>query len=218
MAIPQNAVEQLSRHQENVRTPGWFGELLFFSTVIFFLSLGIYFGMRFGYEVYLTNQNTDLQKRIDKFSLEVSPAEQEQLIGFYSQLQNLNVLLDKHIHTSQLYAWLEGNTVSNVYYSKLAINTVTSQMVLSGYSRDLASFSQQLQRFQDQKDAVSRVTFNNVSLGQKGYWQFDVTLFFLPSFFASQAQDQSAVPPSQTLPLAPLPSSTINPSSTTQRP
>ncbi len=183
MAFPQNAVEQLSRRPTDARSPGWFGQLLMFSTTMLFLSVGIFFGLKYGYHTYLTQKNEEKKKEIAAFSVKYSTQQQEQLINFYSQLQNLNSVLDKHVITSPLFSWIEASTISSVYFSRMAVNVTANQVTLSGYARSLADFSQQLKVFQDRSNDVARVNFSNVSADSRGLWQFDLTLFMRPGFF-----------------------------------
>ncbi len=215
MALPPNAVEQLSRRPSNdVRSPAWFGQLLMFSATVFFLTIAIFLGLQFGYHAYLKNQNADLQKNIDSFAVQVPADQQERLIAFYSQLQNLNTLLDKHVVVSHVFPWIENSTLATVYFSKLSLNTGTQQIALSGLARTLADFSQQLRIFQDRSVDVQRVSFSNVSISPKGLWQFDIVLFMRPTFFL-------AVPPANgpagttgsTLPSQPSGNSPSQPSS-----
>ncbi len=186
MALPINSVEQLSRRPSDARSPGWFGQLLMFSTTMFLLSIGIYGGMKFGYQTYLKAQNEEKKKEIAAFAVQIPVDQQDKLIAFYSQLQNLNGVLDKHITTAQVFPWLESATLSSVFFSHMTVNTASGQIALSGAARSLADFSQQLKIFQDKTSDVSRVTFSNVNVNSKGLWQFDVTLFMKPAFFGVQ--------------------------------
>lgn len=183
MAFPQNAVEQLSRRPTDARSPGWFGQLLMFSTTMLLLSVGIFFGLKYGYHTYLSQKNEEKKKEIAAFSVKYSTQQQEQLINFYSQLQNLNSVLDKHVVTSPLFSWIEASTISSVYFSRMTVNVAANQVTLSGYARSLADFSQQLKVFQDRNNDVARVNFSNVSADSRGLWQFDLTLFMRPGFF-----------------------------------
>jgi hypothetical protein len=184
MALPPNAVEQLSRRPSNdARSPAWFGQLLMFSATVFFLTVAIFLGLQFGYHAYLTNQNADFQQQIDSFAVQVPADQQERLVAFYSQLQNLNTLLDKHVIVSQVFPWIENSTITTVSFTKISLNTGTQQIALSGLARTLADFSQQLRIFQDRSTDVQRVSFSNVSVSPKGLWQFDIVLFMRPTFF-----------------------------------
>lgn len=199
MALPQNAVEQLSRRSHD-SSQGWFGELLMFATTMFFLSIAVYLGLRFGYRGYLDSQNNQYKKDINTFAQKIPQDQQERLVLFYSQLQNLNSLLDRHVTLSKFYPWLEANTVTSVYYTKMVGNIASAQIGLSGQARTLADFAQQLKQFQDQIGEVNRVSFNNVTLGPRGFWQFDMTLYMKPEFFALNPASAPAVAPSQVLP------------------
>src|SRR3989344_1044323 len=170
MALPTSAVEQLSRRRD--RSPGWFSQLLLFSGSIFAISVIVYAGLVFGYKPYINRQVAALDDQIQQFSQEIPDVVQNKSFSFYSQLVNLRTFLDGHVLMSPLFTWLQDHTISNVYYTKFSLNTLTRQLSLGGVARTLGDVASQLAAFQD-APGVQNVFFNNVSVDSKGLWQFD---------------------------------------------
>lgn len=191
MALPQQAIEQLAR--EPVRTPGWSGRLLMFSSTIFLISLFVYLGIRFGYGPYLNAQVKELDVKIASFAEQIPVSEQEKIINFYSQLVNLRKILDNYPFTSRLIGWLEKNTEVNVYFTKFRFNVASRELELAGQAKNAEDASQQFRIFKEQEE-VERLSINQVNLIQRGIVEFEVALSFTPRFLnpqSEQAQTQN---------------------------
>jgi len=129
MPLPEKVIEQLG--QEPPQTQGWALGALFFSGGILFLTVAVYFGLTLGYEPYLQSQLANAKNQVNALGNSVSASDQSQLIDFYSQIANLQTLLQKHTFSSQFFSWLEQNTEANVYYRSFAL-TQGDQIALSG--------------------------------------------------------------------------------------
>ncbi len=184
MALPQKAIEQLSR--EPVRTPGWSGRILMFSGTVFFLSLAIYFGVFFGYRPYLNSQVTGLKDEIQKFSQRIPVADQERLINFYSQLVNLKSILAKQELSSKVFAWMEANTHMNVHFVSFALDLSKHKINLAGRAKTIPDLAQQLASLQILME-IKKLEFSGASLSKDGFWEFSLNLEFAPGFFGIQS-------------------------------
>jgi Tfp pilus assembly protein PilN len=188
MPLPEKVIEQLGH--ETLHTQGWALGSLFFSGGILFLTVAIYFGLTLGYEPYLQSQFTNAQNQVNTLGNSVSASDQSQLIDFYSQIANLQTLLQQHVLSSQFFSWLEQNTEANVYYRSLAL-TQGDQISLSGVASSEADVNQQVAIFENSPE-VSSVAVSNVaapSLLGSG-WIFSVTLIMNPSVFLVPSQSQ----------------------------
>ena len=188
MPLPEKVIEQLGR--ESPRTQGWALGALFFSGGILFLTVAVYFGLTLGYEPYLQSQLSSVQNQVSTLGTSVSVSDQSQLIDFYSQIANLQTLLQRHTFSSQFFSWLEQNTEANVYYRSLAL-TQGDQIALSGAAATEADVNQQVALFENSPE-VSSVTISNVtapSLLGNG-WTFSATLIMNPSVFSASSQSQ----------------------------
>ena len=186
MALPQKVIEQLGRAP--VKTPGWSGQLLMFSSTLFFISLTVYLGLIFGYRPYLNSQVKRLNDRIESLSQQVPLEDQKKIINFYAQLVNLRAILNGHIFTTPIFGWLEENTHLNVYYTKAALNTQNQQVTLAGLAKSVNDLAEQLKIFDDDPHVV-QLNFGNSSIGQGGFWQFNLVLTLTPEMFKAVNPD-----------------------------
>lgn len=185
MPLPQQVINQLSR--EPVQTPGWSVGILTFTGGFLILMLAIYLGMAFVYEPHLQNQLSDLENQAIGLVQSVSPQDQAQLVGFYSQVSNLQTLLRNHVTLSRLLSWLESNTESNVTYTQMSFSATNGiQLSLSGIAKTMADLSQQVAIFEASPD-VKSIAISNVSPSTQnvGYYQFTANISLNPSVIAS---------------------------------
>lgn len=159
MPLPEKVIEQLG--QESPKTQGWALGVLFFSGGILFLTVAVYFGLTLGYQPYLQSQLTSVKNQVNTLGKSVSASDQSQLIDFYSQIANLQTLLQRHTRSSQFFSWLEQNAEANVYYRSLAL-TQGNQIALSGVATSEADVNQQVAIFENSPE-VSSVTVSNVT-------------------------------------------------------
>lgn len=179
MALPQKVIDQLGR--EPPKTPGWSGQLLIFSSTVFFISLFIYLGLTFGYKSYLAKGVQNLHDQIQAFSQQISQDEQTKLINFYSQLANLRSLLSNHAISSRVFSWLEKNTQMNVYYDRFETDIDGSHLVLSAKAKTMPDAIQQIAIFETLPEAKG-VTVGNINFSDN-WWQFQVAIDLTPDYF-----------------------------------
>jgi Tfp pilus assembly protein PilN len=194
MPLPQRVVDQLSN--EPPKTPGWSLGILTFSGGLLFLVIFIYAGLTFGYQPYLEGQVSQTQNQIDQLSQQISPADQTNLINFYSQIANLQTLLHNHIIISNLFPWLEANTEPNVYYTSFSFSG-GDQITLSAVAASEADVNQQLAIFQSSPE-VESVVVSTVTQGQNSGWTFGLSMTINSSLLLpSSTSTTSTSTPSQ---------------------
>lgn len=187
MPLPEKVIEQLGREPSS-GTQGWAVGLLFFSGGVLFLAVALYLGLTFGYQPYLQSQLTGAQDQVSALNNSISSSEQAQLIDFYSQISNLQTLLQGHIITSNFFSWLEENTEANVYYQSFSL-APGDQIELTGMASTEGDVNQQIAIFESSPEVLS-VTVSNVTAPQlvQGGWSFNMTLVMNRSVFSSSGQ------------------------------
>jgi len=188
MALPEKVIEQLGR--ESPKTPGWAYGAMLFGGGIFFLAVVIYAGLTFGYQPYLASALSKTQAQVGVLSNSISPSDQTQLISFYSQISNLQSLLQNHVMATQFFTWLENNTEANVYYQQFSFQS-QDMVNLSVSAATEADVNQQIAIFENSPEEVVSVSVPSVgapTLGSKTGWTFNATLTLQPSVFLASTQ------------------------------
>ena len=182
MALPQKAIDQLSR--EPAQTPGWSSRLLMWSGTLFFIVIATFFGVRYGYQPYLSNQLEEVIGEIEKFTQQTPADEQAKILTFYSQLVNLRKLLVEQKLASEVLPWFEQYTHSNVVLHSLDVDLVNGSVTFSAEGNTLRDVAEQIAALQQLPD-VKEFEFSGASRDTNGVWQFSVTLSLNTQLFRS---------------------------------
>jgi hypothetical protein len=190
MALPQTVLERLVR--EPVNTPGWSSRLLLSALGLFVVALVVFAGLNYGYVPALKSQKDSLDAKSEQFSQDILPADQANIVAFYSQLTNIKTALDNHVHVSSFFAWLEQHTLGTIYYTKLSLTVANRHVLMNGAARSVADITDQIAFLQAQPE-VERLVVNSISavaasgVQAVNLWQFDVTLVMRKPLFAEAA-------------------------------
>lgn len=175
---PKSLNEQFINEPISIGLP-W--RLLVFSVVLFALSLLIYFGMSIGYESYLNAKVANLDKQLDQLSNSVSQKDQQQFVGFYSQIVNLKTVLGQHIFAANLFPFLEKNTLPQVFYTEAKFNGPSYNLELQGRATSLQTLAQQLAQF-EQAPELQTAILKSTNFNQSGTIDFVISLTFQSGF------------------------------------
>lgn len=199
MALPQKVVDRLA--WEKPKTPGWSGHMLIFTFTLFFLTLFVYLGLRFGLIPYLESEVADLGQRIEGLRSQISTEDQRGLSDFYSRLVNVKTLLGKHVYASPIFAWVEQNIEGNVFLSRFALSVPNQTVTIDMSARSFNDMIQQIRHFETHPDITKVViasvgevkkeqgggAFATSSVREEGSWSFSATLTLKPQqFFREQ--------------------------------
>jgi hypothetical protein len=150
----------------NYSTLGTPWKLLVFTFILFIFSLLVYFGLKIGYENYLKSQLETLDKKINDLSNSISEEDQQRFISAYSQIINLKNVLNNHVFSSNIFNFLEKNTLPKVFYNSATFSSPTRTIVLNGQADSLMTLASQLALFEKSKDVESvELTGMNFVLG-----------------------------------------------------
>lgn len=161
---------------------GWPWRLLIFSIIFFLLVLFVYLGIIWGYQPYLRSQKQSLDKKINEIGGTISEADRENFINFFSQLINIQTLLNTHIKGSNLYSFLEKNTNQGVYYEGADLSATEHSLRLEGLARSYDNLVQQLVAF-EQAPEIARVILEQSQTAEKGI-RFSLKLIIKPELFS----------------------------------
>lgn len=157
--------------------------LLVFSLVIFGLSLSVFFGLKFGYAKYLDREGEITDKKIKDLAQQVKQEDQKRFINFYSQLFNLQKILDNHAFTANIFDFLERSTLGNVYYTDASFLRDGNIINLKGTAASSEAIVQQLNIF-DKAPELARVVLDQMTFDQRGQSVgFSISAAFSDEFF-----------------------------------
>ena len=175
------------RQQLLDRTPGtptaiWPWRFIIFSVSVLFFSIFLYIGIEFGYVSYLKSHIDAQDKNLSELTSIVPEADQEEFLGFYSQLANLQTILDNHVVSSRLFTWLERNTNANVFFDNFSLNSEGRLLSLSGVAESYQALVEQLEAFR-QSPEVKDVSLRGSGLDEARV-RFQISITFHTELFA----------------------------------
>ena len=174
---PAQAKPQLPVASMTIGLP-W--RLMVFSFVLFLFSIFIFAGLRYGYGTYLDAQTVEVDENIAALAQQVSESEQEELLLFYSQLTNLQKVLDRRVFTVNTFPFLEKNTLPLVYYTEVQYTAEEGVVILNGVANSMQVFVQQITLFEESPE-VERVIIDDVGL-ERGTVSFGLHIAFQSEF------------------------------------
>ncbi len=178
--IPPGFSQDLTKQFQTEKMPvGWPWRLLSASFFICLIAVLVYLGLAFGYTPFLNSSIEKTKTDIQKLGGTISPEEEAALLRSYSQVANLNRILENHVVSSKVWSWLEQVTGTKVYYSTVDLKTPERKLTLEGFADSFITLGQQLGMF-DQDRSVERYILSQSQLSD-GAVQFKVVLTLAPS-------------------------------------
>ena len=184
MPLPEKIISELSEDKPNV--PGWSWRIFMFSFFVLIITIAFYVGLEYGFKSYLNSQINKLDSEAKQITQAVSIDDQNKLISFYSQLENIKKIFSNRKSIAPLFSWLEKNTLPSVSFNKFNFNSLNNQLNLGGLANKKEDATNQVLVFQS-KPEVENITLNNLSFSQDK-WQFDLIITFKKSLFNSNEQ------------------------------
>lgn len=177
-SAPENAVSEqfVSEHLP----VGWPWRLLVFSIALFAFSILVYFGVRIGYAAYLEDRIAKVDAALAALTGEVTVAEQEQFVGFYSRIVNLESVLKKHAYGGNIFTFLEKYTLPEVQFTEADFNMKEATLSLRGNGSSVDVVGQQLAALET-APGVARVLLRDVKAA--GRTTFSFSILFTDTFF-----------------------------------
>jgi len=176
----QSALEQELKRAEKLPV-GWPWRLLLFSIIVFGATIAGYLGITLGYQPYLNSQIKTLDAKIVDLTQTVGEEQQKNLVTLYSQLSNIQNLLNSHTSASKVFDLLEKNTQPQIYYLSLIFSLTAKEIQLDGSAPNYGVLSQQLEVFK-QIPEIKKVSLRDSAAVDDGTIHFSVRLIFKPEF------------------------------------
>lgn len=182
MEVKSILEQQLQRGAQARGTWPW--KLLLFSVVLFGMSVFIYAGIAFGYQGILDKQLGGLNTDIKNYSSQADSSDTKALITFYSQLVNIQSLLQNHPLPSKVFSFLESHTDQNIYYLNSVLSVPDKTLRLDGRALDYDSLIRQLEIFKSAPE-INLLTLSDSRTDTNGNIQFTILLSFNSGFYSS---------------------------------
>ena len=123
------------------------------------------------FKISLATVGTDEQKVMEK-----------QVFDYQKKINDYTPLIQNHRIISNVLAYLEKNTLPNVWFSRFSMGGKDADIILSGETESAETFSRQISVFEASK-YLSKITVLGSTLGDKNRSDFNLILSLDPRIF-----------------------------------
>lgn len=161
MAYTQSALERELMKKEVIKLGApW--RLLIMGFIVFGTAVGIFLGMKFGFQPFLESQVNKEDQKIKQLLGSFTADQVADSQVFYSQLINISDVIESRNLATPILEILEKNTLKNIYFNNLNYSVTNKEIKLSGIAPNYDALSQQLEVFKNSPD-VGKVLMDNAS-------------------------------------------------------
>lgn len=138
------------------------------------------------YQNRLDAKKSDWQAQIEATKTELEKKNLDRIFSLSNQLSRTKELLGNHVLASRIFSFLSQNTHPRVRFTGFKFLADARELQLSGTASSFQNVSEQIAIFEGSRQAVERVAFGGLSLGDKGLVNFQVTITLAPGFFRGE--------------------------------
>jgi len=173
--IPQKPPSQ-------VRGPGFPWLMIVFSAILFGFSLLIYLALA-AYSSNLSNQVKKINDSIATKKASIQPDSQRAYLDVYSQVANIQFIMNNHVNISNFFKNLQNRTNTQVRYTNLSVNPSRNEFSLQGAAASYEKLAEQLEAFRRDLENIADVNLQSSRLTQNNNVEFSISVRVLPGAF-----------------------------------
>src|SRR5581483_64130 len=92
--------------------------------------------------------NNQLDLLLAGYGTSQQKADEQKLIAYKQEIDAFSALIDGHKISLPVFDFIEKNTLSNVWFSSVALSEIKGELYISGQANSLATVSQQINQFE----------------------------------------------------------------------
>ncbi|MBI3631617.1 MAG: hypothetical protein HY219_02005 [Candidatus Staskawiczbacteria bacterium] len=135
------------------------------------------------FRVSLATVGTDEQKDMEK-----------QIFDYQKKISDYSPLIKEHRVFSNIFAYLEKNTLPNVWFSRFNMEGKDANIILSGETENSEIFSRQISIF-EASEYLTKITVLGSMLGDQNKTNFNLVLSLDPKIFSFAPKSTPIVNP-----------------------
>ena len=159
--------------------------LFYFATILLAATVLSY--LVFNFKVQFQEK---LIGQVENASLSLRSGERQaynkKVLDYKKKIDDFAEVLDSHRISSNLFDFIEKNTLKNVWFSDFSIQEIANEIVLSGESSDMKTVSNQVDIFEKSKNYVLKVNVLDYQINTTGKVNFSLNISLNPEAFNYQ--------------------------------
>jgi len=163
------------------KLPWWQNFLLYFSIVLFLLSLSSYFIL--SHSLKKTSQVLqNLEETLVRGKTSSEIVLETEVFGYQKKIADFAQLVKGHKKTSKFFEFLEKISHPKVWFKKISLSPEDFQAVVSGESETFQTLGQQLLIFKEEP-LIKNLNLSKIAIGKEGRVNFILNLTLDPKVF-----------------------------------
>ena len=160
----------------------WWVDVVFYFVISLLISTVLCY-LIFIFKIYLQQQELkNLDQAILTVGTDIQKDQEKTVFNYQKKINDYAQLLAKHKFASNVFGFLEKDTLLNVWFSRFSLPTLQNQVDLSGEAESLDALSRQTSAF-EKNEFVKRVNLLGSSAGDLGKVNFNLSLFLDPKIY-----------------------------------
>lgn len=175
---------------------------------MFYLAISILVAVIFCYIIFIVKINmqrsqiADLDLKMATVGTDQQKEQEKKVLAYQKKLNDFTYLFKSYGFASNVFAFMEKETLPNVWFKRFDLNARNNEASLSGEADDMSVFSRQLAGFEKNK-YVKKVNLLSSNLEESTKVEFTLSLTLDPSIFDYVLTNNPANPAEQANPATP---------------
>lgn len=165
-------------------------------SMLFYLVLACLITVIFAYGVFAFKTsvyNKKIAEMVEKISAYTTPeekAQEKKVFEYKKKIDAFAAIINNHKISSNVFSFIEGFTLPNVWFSSLNMAESNNELRLVGETENMETLSKQFNVFENNKEYVKDITVLNSQVGPSGRINFILNISLEPKIFGYvQAQN-----------------------------
>jgi len=125
----------------------------------------------------------EVDAKIALYGTEEQKEYEKEVFDYKKQIDNFAAIMGNHKIASNVFVFIEQNTLPNVWFSAFNMSQVTGEIRLSGEAESMEALSRQGQLFEKNKEYVKGITVLNSQAQTTGRVKFILNISLDPKIF-----------------------------------
>jgi len=140
--------------------------------------------------VFQKRDISDFETKLESVGTTEQKQQETEVILYKKKINDFNGLMQNHEFASNVFAFMEEETQSNVWFTQFGLDEKSNQIQLTGKAEDMDAFSRQTANFEKNEYVKSLGTLDS-SLGEAGEINFNFSLTLDPKIFSYLVNTQN---------------------------
>jgi|SRR3989344_857598 len=158
-------------------------------SIIFYFFVALLIASVFSYavlmlKVYFQDKKiSEIDIKINAYGTAEQKLNEKEILNYKKKIDDFTSILNSHRISSNIFIYIEENTLPNVWFSNFAVSESKSKLRLTGEAENMETFSSQVHIFENDKGNIKSIDVLNSKISSSGKTNFTIELSLEPKLF-----------------------------------